>query len=337
MWLYVAFSKNKLYSFINIFGLAVGISAFLLLTQYIIYEQSYESFVENAEDVYRVRLDVFQNGEEMYRSSENYAGVGQAIVDEFPEAIKSAKLYNMGSKNNVIITWENAPNGPVVFKHRRFLYAQKDFLPMFSAQMIYGDGESALEKPFTIAISETMAKNYFGDEDPMGKLLRLEDDDFNNELCTVTGVFKDVPSNTHLKYDVLISFSTILGRGDWAPKRYQTGWNRKDYYTYVQFEPGTDPKDIEAKLPALVNRYKPQNKDNNQKDVLLLQPLKDIHLYSQLTDEAEVNGNGDAISYLTLIAVFYTDHRLDQLYQLEHGKVYGSREGSGFEKSDGLT
>jgi len=296
--------KNKLYSFINIFGLAVGIAAFLLLTQYIKFEQSYESSIAHADDIYRVRLDVFQNGEEVYRSSENYAGTGPAMLADIPEVIKQAKLYNMGSKNNVVITWEQGPQGSVVFKHRKFLYAQKDFLSLFSTQMVHGDRATALEKPHTIVISETMAKNYFGSQDPMGKLLRLEDDDFSNELCTVTGVFEDISQNTHLKYEVLISFSTILTRGDWAPKRYATGWNRKDFYTYVQLEAGTDPKLVEEKLPELVLKYKPDNLEKNVQDILLLQPIKDIHLNSQLTDEAEVNGNGQGIKYLSIIAFF---------------------------------
>lgn len=296
--------KNRLYSFINIFGLAIGLSAFLLIQQYVSFEKSYESFVENKDDIYRVQLDVYQNGELVYKSSENYPGAGPMMLQDFPEVVNSAKLYNMGSKNQIIITTANGESTPVVLKHKRFLYAEQTFLSMFSNEMVYGDAEKALEKPYTIAISETTAKKYFGNENPMGKLLRLEDDDFNNELCEVTGVFKDVSENTHLKYDALISFPTLYARGDWAQQRYGTGWRRKDFYTYVQLKPGTDVKSLESKLISFVDKYKPENKDRNMKDVLLLQPLTDIHLYSQLTDEAEVNGNGDGVFYISIIAFF---------------------------------
>ncbi|MEM6830126.1 MAG: ABC transporter permease, partial [Bacteroidota bacterium] len=204
----------------------------------------------------------------------------------------------------VIITWEEGPNGPVVLKQRKFLYADAPILGMFSYEMVKGDRDNALKEPFTIAISETMARNYFGDEDPIGKTLRLEDDDFNNEPCRVTGVFKDHPSNTHLKFDVLISFPTIYGRYEGAMARYKTGWDRKDYYTYVQLKPGADPETIELKLPDLVARFKPELADQNGEDVLLLQPVKDIHLTSRLTDEAEINGNGEAVGYLAIIAWF---------------------------------
>lgn len=296
--------KQRFFTFLNVLGLAIGLSAFWLINHYVTYERSYENFMEHGDDIYRVQLDVYRNGELVYKSSENYAGVGAALKQEYPEVMEYARLYNMGSKNNVIITWEQGPNGPVVFKQQKFLYADAPILKMFSYEMVQGDREKALEEPFTIAISETMAKNYFGDEDPMGKTLRLEDDDFNDEPCIVTGVFKDHQTNTHLKFDVLISFPTIYGRYDGAIERYKTGWRRKDYYTYVQLKPGTDPKQLEEKLPELVTKFKPELAEQNGEDILLLQPVKDIHLYSKLTDEAEINGDGEAVGYLAIIAWF---------------------------------
>ncbi|MEO9852853.1 MAG: ABC transporter permease [Reichenbachiella sp.] len=300
--------KNRLYSFINIFGLAIGLAAFLMINHFVAFEKSYENHIVNKNDIYRVQLDVYQNGELIYKSSENYPGAGPALLEDFPDVISSAKLYNMGSKNNVVITSENGEANPQALKHKRFLYAEAAFLPMFSNQMIQGDAATALEKPFTIVISESMAKKYFGNENPMGKLLRLEDDDFNNELCEVTGVFKDVPENTHLKYDVLISFNTLFARDTrgtgWAQTRYGNGWKRKDFYTYVQLQPNTDPKKLESQFSALVDKYKPENQERNMKDVLSLQKVKDIHLFSQLTDEAEVNGNGDGVFYISIIAFF---------------------------------
>ncbi|MEQ9426801.1 MAG: ABC transporter permease [Cyclobacteriaceae bacterium] len=295
--------KNKVYSFINIFGLAIGIAAFLLIFQYVTFEKSYENFVESKENIYRVQLDVYNNGELTYKSSENYPGAGPAILSDLPEVIRSAKLYNIGAKNNIVVTREDTPE-PIVFKHKKLLYAEADFLPMFSYEMVFGDAETALKEPFKIAISESASKKYFGDENPLGKFLRLEDDDFNNELCEVTGVFQDSPANTHLKFDVLLSFETLMGRGDYAENRYGNGWRRKDHYTYVQLSPGTDPADVEAKLPALVEKYAQANIERNQRDVLLLQPITDIHLKSRLTDEPEVHGSADGVYYLSVIAFF---------------------------------
>lgn len=331
--------KQRFFTFLNVIGLAIGLSAFWLITHYVTYERSYEDFMEHGDNLYRVQLDVHRNGELVYKSSENYAGVGAAMQEEYPEVVDHARLYNMGSKNNVIITWENGPNGPVVFKQRKFLYADAPILRMFSYEMISGDRDNALKDPFRIVISETMAKNYFGEEDPMGKTLRLEDDDFNDEPCIVTGVFKDHPSNTHLKFDVLISFPTIYGRYDGAIERYKTGWGRKDYYTYVQLKEGTDPKALETQLPTLVSKFKPELADQNGEDVLLLQPIKDIHLNSRLTDEAEINGNGEAVSYLAIIAWFIiviaciNYINLSTAKSVERAKEVGLRKVVGSQKS----
>ena len=299
--------KERWFSIINVLGLAFGLSAFWMIQHYVTHEKSYENFVTDSEDVYRVQLDVIRNGQLVFQSSENYPGVGPAMKEEYPEVLEYARLYNMGSKNSVVITWEKAHNGPVTLKQKKFLYSDASVLPMFNYKMLKGDQETALKEPFTIVLSERMARNYFGDEDPMGKMLRLQDDDFNDELCQVTGVFQDPPSNTHLKFDVLISYPTLYARDDgsgWTDWRYKTGWRRKDMYTYVKLAPGSNAASLESKLPTLVDKFKPELKDRGGEDILKLQSIGDIHLTSRLTDEPEVNGSYQVIFYLSIIAWF---------------------------------
>src|SRR4030095_15353660 len=192
----------------------------------------------------------------------------------------------------------------IAFRQRRFLYADSTFLPMMGYEMVFGNAKDALSQPFTAVISEKYAKMYFGKEDPIGKTLRLRDDDFTDELVKVTGVFKELPVNTHLKFDVLFSYNSLYPRGDWAVQRYRLGWRRKDMYTFVQLKPGTDYKKTEAKLPAIVAKYKPELKESTQRQVLGLQPLKDIHLTSDLTEEPETNGNAQTVFFLGLIGIF---------------------------------
>ncbi|WP_420386149.1 ABC transporter permease [Roseivirga sp.] len=331
--------KNKVYSFINVFGLAIGLAGAMLILHYVSFESSYDNFQPDADDVYRVSLEIFQNGEFVFHSAENYPPVGPTMVKDFPEVIGWSHLYNMGSKNNVVITNEAAPGEPIKIKQKRFLYASPTFLKMFGARMIDGDAETALAEPFTIAISESMARNYFGNENPIGKRLRLKDDDFNDENCLVTGVFEDVPENTHLKYDVLISTPTLYNRFDGANERYNTGWLRKDFYSYIKVAKGTDIKALEAKLPAMVDQYMPGLKQNGGENVMHLQPLRKIHLESALNDEAELNGNGDALLYLSIIAVFIvviawvnyvnlaTSRSLDRAREVGIRKVLGSLKG----------
>jgi putative ABC transport system permease protein len=296
--------KNKFFSALNILGLGIGMAVFLLIAQYVHFERSYESFIPGKENIYRVKLEAYKGNELIMASAENYPGVGPALQTELPEVISYARLYNMGYKNNVIITNENAKPDPIAFRQRRFLYADSTFLPMMGYQMVRGDAKTALQEPFTAVISEKYAKMYFPKDDPIGQTLRLKDDDFTDELVKVTGVFKDIPSNTHLKFDVLFSYNSLYPRGDWAVTRYRNGWRRKDMYTFVQLKPGTDPKKLEARFPAIVDKYMPALKASQQKQLLGLQPLTDIHLQSDLTEEPEPNGNARTVFFLGLIGLF---------------------------------
>ena len=296
--------KNKFYSSINVLGLAVGIAGFLLIAQYVVFERSYDRFHTNAGQIYRVQLDQYQNDGLMLASAENYPGVGPALTAELPEVLDHTRLYNMGFKNNVVITYEEAPNGPVAFKLERFMYADASFFSVFSFPLVQGNPQTVLAEPFTAVVSETYAKRFFGDADPVGKVLRLQDDDFNDERCRVTGVFADVPANSHLKFDVLFSSQTLYNRGDWARERYDLTWQRKDFYTYVRVRAGTDPAALAAKFPAVVDKYSPGLAGQQRRDVLSLQPLRDIHLYSDLAEEAEANGSAQVVYFLLIIAGF---------------------------------
>ncbi|MFA0960195.1 ABC transporter permease [Roseivirga sp. BDSF3-8] len=296
--------KNKFYSLINIFGLAVGIAGFLLIAQYVYFELSYDRFHENAEQIYRVQLNQYRNGELSLASAENYPGAGPALKEEIPEVLNYTRLYNMGFKNNIIISNEDAPNGPIKFKMDKFLYADSSFFNVFSFPLIKGDPEAALAKPKTAVVSESYAKKFFGDEDPIGQVLRLRDDDFNDESCMVTGVFKDIPQNSHLKFDVLFSYQTLYSRGDWARERYDLTWDRKDFYTYILVEEGTDPAYLATKFSDIINKYSPGLEERQRRDEFVLQPLEDIHLYSDLVEEAEANGNAKVVYISLLIGIF---------------------------------
>lgn len=334
-----ALLKNRVYSFINISGLAIGIAGALLIFHYVSFETSYDKFIEDSEDIYRVSLELTQNGEFVYHSAENYPPVSESMVNDFPEVISWAHAYNMGAKNNIVITYEEGQDQPIKLKHKKFLYASPTFLSMFSVEMISGNAETALTEPLTIVISESTAKKYFGDEPALGKRLRLQDDDYNNENCVVTGVYKDVPANTHLKFDALISTATIYTRWDGALTRYKTGWVRKDFYSYVKVQPNADIEALSAKLPEMIDKYMPNLKDQNAVHTMHLQPLNRIHLDSKLSDEAELNGNAEPITFLSIIAIFIiviawvnyvnlaTSRSLDRAREVGIRKVLGSLRG----------
>lgn len=296
--------RNKLFFSLNTLGLAIGMAAFLLIAQYVKFETSYENFFPDKENIYRVTLDSWINNELLKSTAENYPGVGPALERELPDVVAAARVYNMGYKNNVVISYKDAQPEPVAFSQRRFLYADSSFLPMMGYPMVKGNAQTALAEPLSAVISEKYAALYFKEEDPIGKVLVMQDDDFNHEQAVVTGVFKDLPDNTHLKFDVLFSYKTLFGRGVKAWQRYGVGWERNDMYTFVKLRPGTDSKIVEGKLPAIIDKYKPELKEVNQKEVLALQPLKDIHLKSNLADEASINGDSRIVMFMSIIGIF---------------------------------
>jgi len=297
--------RHKTYASINIIGLAVGTAIFLLIAQYTRFEKSYEDFVPGRADIYRVSLTRLRHNDIISASAENYPAVGPALKRDLPEVTAFARLYNLGYKNNVIITNDKATPERISLKQHHFLYADSSFLPMMDYSLVSGDKRTALVQPFSAVISEKFARLWFGPADPMGKTLHMHDDDFNDELVKVTGVFKDLPANTHLKFDVLFSYSTLLARpGSNSIDRFDHTWNRADMYTFIKLRPGADPKTTEARLPAIVKKYKPQLTAAHEEERLHLQPLTSIHLYSDLAEEPEINGNGNLVFFLGIIGIF---------------------------------
>lgn len=334
--------KHKGFTLLNVAGLAIGMAVFLLIAQYVKFERSYENFLPGAENIYRVALERYQNGELILASAENVPGAGPALLAELPEVENYARLYNLGYKNNLIITNEDAQPEPIAFKHRHFLYADSSFLPMMGYELVQGDAATALAEPLQAVISEEYAQKYFGNDpgyrNVIGKHLRMQDDDFNDERVQVTGVFKNLPTNTHLKFDVLFSYKTLYARGEWAPERYGTTWGRKDMYTFVKLKPGADPAALEAKLPAIVDKYSPDLAENNRKDLLTLQPLRSIHLHSDLAEEPEPNGDARIVQFMLLIGLlvlviaWINYVNLSTARAMERAREVGVRKVSGAQK-----
>ncbi len=290
--------KHKMFSAINISGLTIGIAGSLLLVSYVSFQFSYDDFNKNEKNIYRVNLDLYQNNKLLFKSAENYSALGPALKNDYPQVLAQARLYNMGYKNNCVFTYNKDH-----FRETKFLYADPSFLTMFSFPFTEGDPNSALAQPYSAVISASEAKKIFGNDNPVGKFIQMDDDDRNSELCKITGVFKDVPENSHIKFNILISYSTLDQRRN-GSARYENAWDYKDFYTYVQLQPGTNPKMFEENLPAFINRHIPAEKTKITESKLSLQPLAKIHLTSDLIDEPEPTGNEKAISLLIVVGIF---------------------------------
>jgi putative ABC transport system permease protein len=329
--------KRKGYSFLNIFGLAIGITCCLLIFQYVAYERSYDKFQDDAGRIVRIRLDSYQKGKLAWQSATSYPAIAPTMKKDFPEVEDFCRLIDA----NLLLSNEIRH---VKFNETKGYYADPSIIKMFNIQLLKGNPKTAMDGPDKILLSETMSKKYFGNEEPLGKRLTVRDNSVRN--YEVTGVFKDYPANSHLIINHLVSYST-LGKelkqhGD-SSNASETAWGWYDYYDYIKLRPGVDWRQLQAKLPAFSDRYinnNEWNKTNNVKNELYLIPLSDIHLYSNYNQEAEVNGDGKSVGFLFMIAFFiiaiawinYTN--LATARSLERAKEVGVRKVLGALRTD---
>ena len=297
------FKKRKAYAALNILGLATGLSCFLMIFEYIAHERSYDRFQELAGRIVRLRLDSYRAGELQWKSATVYPAIAPTMKKDFPEVEDFFRLMDAE------LLLSNDDRG-VKFSETKGYFAEPAALRLLALEVEKGDPATALSGPDKIVLSETMAKKYFGGEEPLGKRLTVRDPQgtWNYE---VTGVFRDYPRNSHLNLEYLVSYATLgkIIRQAWGDttNATETSWGWYDFYSYLLLQPGTEVKALEAKLPAFCDRYINSQefaRTNNIRGELMLLPMPDIHLYSNYNQEAEVNGNGRAVSFLFLIAFF---------------------------------
>lgn len=289
VWRYIG--RNKAFTTINILGLVMGMTAFILIGQYVIHEKGYDRFWGNYDRVFRVQLDRYNQGELSTRWAAGAAGIGPDMADNLPEV---ESYVRMRGANSLLA------NGDIFFKEQGVYFSSKNFFTVFGWPLVAGVDSTALDAPFKIAISESTAKKYFGNADPMGKTIR----NGGRRDYTVTGVFKDIPDHSHMKIDALLSMETyaqIIGRANEAAIRdwYWDGW-----YSYIKLKDHVDPAAVQAKLPDLVQKLKGEElKGDRHMMVFHLQALPDIHLDSDFMMEMRPNGSRESTYFLSVISV----------------------------------
>jgi putative ABC transport system permease protein len=278
--------KHKIYSFINITGLAIGILAAIVIGVYIFTEISYDKFNEKSDRIYRVATYLEFGGNGMNLASNSFV-VAPVLKNEFPEVENAARLRRFFYTNTPVKYNE------VQFIERNVFYADPSIFNIFSINMLQGNPQTALAQPYSIVITPEMAQKYFGDEPPLGKVLELD----QKRQYTVTGIIEKLPQNSHFSVNMLCSFESLRDVVGNQMNRWMGDFQN---YTYILLKKGASPKTLEAKFPALVKSQIGELLTAlNGKLTLFMQPLEKIHLYSNMLNE--IDGGGD-IRYIYLFS-----------------------------------
>ncbi len=281
--------KNSSFSLINIFGLAAGITAFLLIFSYVRYEKSYDRQHQLSERIYRLRYERSSAEGESVKFASCCPPAAIRIRELYPEVEMIARVFRY--RATVIF-------GDRKFYEERMFFAEPQIFDVFDIGMVTGDPSSGISSANTAFISESCARKYFGSSDPMGQTINVD----REMSFVVTGIFRDFPGNSHIKMDIMLSWPNLLTH--YGPD-IEMSWGDTGFFTYLVLNQSADPQVFEEKLRGLVERdfgevlrYYKLTLD------LKVQPLTDIHLNSAFMQELEVNGNRDTVTLLSIIAFF---------------------------------
>jgi putative ABC transport system permease protein len=289
--------KNKGFSIINIVGLAIGMSACLLILQYVSFELSYDDFRKT--NVYRIADYGYMQGELIGKRAQTSPALAPALQREIPEVVHAARLVHTAPlmSDPVIQAGERS------FHEERIYFADASILHMFSYQLLEGNPDKALSLPEHVLLSASMAQKYFPEQDALGQMLTFHMGERGKTQLKVSGVFGDIPENAHLHTDFLISFNSIA-----IPGNLDENWEWGNFYNYIELNPGSDPVVVQEKMTAVVEKHMGDVTAEWRKGGYtrepVLQAIQSIHLDSDLEAEAEPNGSRRAVEFLSIIAFF---------------------------------
>lgn len=280
--------RNKLFSIINVMGLALGMAATLLITEYLVYELSFDNFHTQKENIYRVIIQEEKDGTIEFADIIT-AGVAESLVLEFPEALAMARFSNSHSayfsydETNYFEDWIS--------------YADSTVFDIFSFDLLIGDPRTCLTEPKSVVLTEKVAKKIFGDNNPLGKLI-----EYNGEQhLMVTGVVANLPENSSIQFNALISFSTLHQMQNVA-LGWDGGWN---YSAYILLADGRNPIDIKPRFKDFMEKHiNYKYRQHGFVLSLILQPMSDIHLYSGKDYNLEGKGRLTNLFIFSSIAIF---------------------------------
>jgi len=316
--------KNKTFSAINILGLSIGIAAFLLIINYIRFEYSFDDFNINKGRIYRVPMIISEKGGKPQTFAFTYPALAPAMKKDFPEVEEVVRLR----RRSGVVRHDDKK----VVENDMIYYADAAFFRVFSFPFEKGSAATAFTQLNDAVITRSTAEKYFGKENPLGKTLLYDNEDY-----VVTAVLKDIPANSHLQFNILLNYNKYIQITNGAAN---TSWGWSDFYTYLLLKPGATAKNLQSKMPDFARRYMgDEMKKNGYTVSFQLQPLKDIHARSDYDYEMSGNGNLYYLKYLGIAALFIllialiNYINLSTAHSLERSKEVGVRKVIGATRS----
>lgn len=282
--------KQKAHTVINVFGLAIGLSVCLVIWKYVDFETSFEKSHVKSDRIYRVVSSLYTDG-----SKEQWGGydLGPSLQSELPEIKDFARTHG----NNAIVSYQSATGSKKSFREKNMIITDPVFLDMFSFKVLQGNASTPLQDPYSVVLTSSMAKKYFGKTDPIGKKLIFEEGNIPGDYI-VTAVIEDLPVNTHFVFDFILPIQNLL-----QIKFFKDGNNKRwdNFFTYIERHEKSTISSLEEKIPAFVKKYRGSDKTINPAAALQFQPLLDIHYSPNLN---QPSSQLNTIYFFELIAAF---------------------------------
>ena len=311
--------REKTSTFVKVFGLTLGLTIFISVLLYVTYESSYDNYFSNSTNVLRVALKTTKLSGEIWHGSVTPVPLSAKLQEGFPEVLASTRMYQ-SEKESMFVKDNEA------YETGHSFYVDETFFKVFNIDLLQGNTQTALEKPYSVMLSSSMAHRIFGDENPMGKVILYR----NNMALNITGVFKDVPENTSFKYDVLISIKTP----NFVYPKNNNNWDLFFSKTFILVNPNTNAQALAQKISEFASDYKPKlSKSDEWK--FYLEPIESVHLFTKVVAGRESNITGRMVNILLLIAVFILIVALINHLNLSISQSYKRLKQNGIEMVSG--
>ncbi|MGA0556382.1 ABC transporter permease [Larkinella sp. VNQ87] len=287
--------KHKVFSGVNLLGLVVGMTACLMILEYVSFELNFDQFQKDADRIYRVTNDRFQQGKLIQHGTITYPTIGKTMANDYQEVDAYTTMANGGT---IKLRKDKS-----IFQEQQLFYVDNHFLTFFTFPLLVGDPKTAMKAPNSLVLSESNAQRIFGAQPNdyarlIGQSLYI---DLDTEPYQITGIMQDVPATSHLQFGALASYETLVRLwGDWV----KTSWDGSDMWHYLKLKPGADAASLASKFPAFSERYFKGDQVSGSVEKFYLQPLQKAHLDSDYEYEIGVVNNGKAVWTMLIIAAF---------------------------------